>query len=611
MIPSPTPLPFSVLLVGHRCSGKTTLGQTLSNRLSLPFHDLDDLIQEETGRTAADWVVHDEIGFRRLERTLLTRLASGPPMLIASGGGLEAWPHGLLVLWIDREDWDRDALRLRQRLRPDWTPEREIAWMRDTREPRYVRAHSHLLLPCGISVEEATDFLAARLESFVSLHHTFQLRRSWLVPTRLDDLPRAASDVALLNAAGVELRSDLPLASASVSVPTLASLRTPDPDFLARHSSALAFDLDLRFLDQAHLQDLSPRRLILSLHDAVSVPEGLRRLAEARHAIAERWPSWAPWIESKLAPVAFSWSTLLADLDAAREYRAQFGPLSLLFQGARARWLRLLPGDDPSPSSYLALGTEAWDNGPPVLDQVLTALPPAPTHALYGLIGDPVEGSPGDWWHSLYGRRHGHPYRYLKIPVSRQELPEALPVLHGLGFHGLSVTSPLKQLVPAAHGVRASSLHAGNTLCRLEEGWELRDSDSAGMTAVLEDLARRGVTPGPVLLLGRGGVREAVERALRSLGWPPPVVLSARTQPDLLPHHVRLVINASGRAWTAKDFVLSCDVWVDLQYRHGSRHDDAVQVDAGWVFYRAQATLQARWWTVDENAGAEIGHQRG
>lgn len=607
MRPPPFPLPFGVLFVGHRCSGKTTLGRTLSHHLPLPFCDLDDRIEEETGRSAADWVATDEVRFRQLERDLLARLSTGPPTLIASGAGLDTWPPGLLVLWIDREDWDRDAGRLRRRLRPDWELEREIAWMRETREPRYARAHSRLLLPRGISVPEAAELLAARLEALVTLHHTSALQRTWLVPTRAEDLSRAESDVTLLRLAGLEIRSDLPLAAARVSVPSLASLRTADPDFLPRHASALAFDLDDRVIDQACLQDLAPRRLILSLHDAVTVTEGLQRLAAARQVIADRWPAWTPWIEGKLAPTTFSWSTLHADLETARQDRVQFGPLSLLFQGARARWLRLLPGEESRPSSYLALGTEAEDDGPPVLDQLLPALSSIRSDSLCALIGDPVEGSPGDWWHSLYARAQGRQRRYLKIPVSRQELHEALPVLHALGFHGLSVTSPLKELVATAPGVRASSLTAGNTLLRLDEGWELRDSDSAGMEAVLEGLTRRGIRPGPVLLLGRGGVREAVERALRRRGWPPPLVLSFRNLPGSLPSHVRLVINASGRAWTTEDPSLSCDVWVDLQYRTGSRHDEVVMEEGGWVFYRAQAELQARWWDAAEHGSAEIG----
>ena len=64
----------SFLLIGHRASGKSTLGQALAKRFRLPFTDLDAVIEAAEGASAAELVAKDEAAFRLLETDALAGL---------------------------------------------------------------------------------------------------------------------------------------------------------------------------------------------------------------------------------------------------------------------------------------------------------------------------------------------------------------------------------------------------------------------------------------------------------------------------------------------------------------------------------------------------------
>lgn len=103
------------------CSGKTTLGQALAKRLSMPFYDLDEAVEREAGMSVADiFATRGESSFRNLEAEALTRLASEPDAVIACGGGTpcrqEAWQAiracGGYAVWLKPADTDRLMRRL-------------------------------------------------------------------------------------------------------------------------------------------------------------------------------------------------------------------------------------------------------------------------------------------------------------------------------------------------------------------------------------------------------------------------------------------------------------------------------------------------------------------
>ena len=86
--------PAVVALLGVRGAGKTTIGRRLGRRLSIPFQELDALVEQEAGLTLREiFDLHGEAYYRRVERRALARfLDAHPPgtpgAVLAVGGGL-------------------------------------------------------------------------------------------------------------------------------------------------------------------------------------------------------------------------------------------------------------------------------------------------------------------------------------------------------------------------------------------------------------------------------------------------------------------------------------------------------------------------------------------
>lgn len=214
------------------------------------------------------------------------------------------------------------------------------------------------------------------------------------------------------------------------------------------------------------------------------------------------------------------------------------------------------------------------------------------------MIGDPVDKSPGPIWHRAFSVEHGDgSLGYLRIPVRSGEVHDALQALYELGLIGLSVTSPHKRTVaesPLVHSLNGQA--TGNTLIRQEDGWELMDTDVVGMQAALRWLLDRGIEPGPVLVVGRGGVLDAVVRGLREAGWPSPEIRSTRDAWQASGSRWRLIVNATGRKVEEWGEEPESDAVLDLQYREiSSPRSDCVH-ESGWIFYEAQAKAQADVW---------------
>ncbi len=109
-----------IVLVGLPGSGKTAVGRCVAERLGRPFVDLDEAIEQKTGRSPAEHIARDgETAFRTVEQRTVARLADGGPSIIATGGGavidpLNRWAfaeHGSVV-WLD-VSIDRALARLR------------------------------------------------------------------------------------------------------------------------------------------------------------------------------------------------------------------------------------------------------------------------------------------------------------------------------------------------------------------------------------------------------------------------------------------------------------------------------------------------------------------
>lgn len=78
----------TVVLIGMMGAGKTAVGTALSRMLGAPFVDSDDEIERAANMSVAEIFKRDgEPFFRARESEVLSRLLSGTPCILSTGGG--------------------------------------------------------------------------------------------------------------------------------------------------------------------------------------------------------------------------------------------------------------------------------------------------------------------------------------------------------------------------------------------------------------------------------------------------------------------------------------------------------------------------------------------
>ena len=79
---------MNIVLIGFRCTGKTTVGEAMARRLGRCFIDADTYLQEREGKTIAQiFEAGGEPLFRQLEREVIAELAARDGLVLAAGGG--------------------------------------------------------------------------------------------------------------------------------------------------------------------------------------------------------------------------------------------------------------------------------------------------------------------------------------------------------------------------------------------------------------------------------------------------------------------------------------------------------------------------------------------
>ncbi|HOI55071.1 MAG TPA: shikimate kinase [Phycisphaerae bacterium] len=79
---------MNIVLTGYRCTGKTTVGRILSEKLGWPLVDTDALVQERAGKSidgivaAGGWEA-----FRDAESAVVRDVSAGSGQVISAGGG--------------------------------------------------------------------------------------------------------------------------------------------------------------------------------------------------------------------------------------------------------------------------------------------------------------------------------------------------------------------------------------------------------------------------------------------------------------------------------------------------------------------------------------------
>jgi shikimate kinase len=176
---------MNIILIGYRCTGKTSVGKKISERLRMPFYDTDELVKNHTGKTIREIV--EEKGwesFRKEEKSVVRGLSSLVDTIIAAGGGAvvdaenrDALKRNGLFLWltadvrtiVERMKKDRVAGEQRPPLSSDGL-ERETSEILQKRTPIYRQLADFTIDTSGKEIDaiadEACNLLARRIQRF-------------------------------------------------------------------------------------------------------------------------------------------------------------------------------------------------------------------------------------------------------------------------------------------------------------------------------------------------------------------------------------------------------------------------------------------------------------
>lgn len=137
----------NIVLIGMPGSGKTSVGQALSELLNRPLLDADAAFTELAGLSPAEYLPKfGETAFRNLECQVLAELGKHSGCIIASGGGCvlreenyAALHQNSIIFWIRR-----DISRLPREGRP-LSQRTDLQTMYETRKPHYARFADHII----------------------------------------------------------------------------------------------------------------------------------------------------------------------------------------------------------------------------------------------------------------------------------------------------------------------------------------------------------------------------------------------------------------------------------------------------------------------------------
>ncbi len=144
---------------------------------------------------------------------------------------------------------------------------------------------------------------------------------------------------------------------------------------------------------------------------------------------------------------------------------------------------------------------------------------------LAGVIGSPVAHSRSPLLHAYWLQRYGLPGFYVPMDVAHTDLQEAVRLLPRLGFVGVNVTIPHKELMLNLADLvtdRAALIGAANTLIFRPDGKVHADNtDGYGF---IENLRQHApywdARSGPAAIVGAGGAARAVVASLIEAGAP-------------------------------------------------------------------------------------------
>ena len=171
---------MNIFLIGYRCTGKTSVGSTLADRIGWGFFDTDTELVKEAGKSIKEIVASGgwEL-FRNMEQAVIKRVCSLDSRVVATGGGavlnvknVKRMKHSGIVVWLcasaetikDRIQKDRST----DDFRPALTQKGAIEEIQETlleRHSHYQKAMGFVIHTDNISVDVVCNSVIAELET--------------------------------------------------------------------------------------------------------------------------------------------------------------------------------------------------------------------------------------------------------------------------------------------------------------------------------------------------------------------------------------------------------------------------------------------------------------
>lgn len=150
----------NLVLIGFSCSGKTTVGRMLAQRLRLQFVDTDRLVEQQAGLTVPE--IFGQLGehaFRELERVAVAQVCADHFQVISTGGGAYVHEQNRAML-------RRGNLVVLLRVRPETVVHR----LRNSRGGR-----PRPLLDAPDPLQRVGELMADREEAYAQSHVSIEV----------------------------------------------------------------------------------------------------------------------------------------------------------------------------------------------------------------------------------------------------------------------------------------------------------------------------------------------------------------------------------------------------------------------------------------------------
>ncbi len=162
----------NIVLIGYRCSGKTSVGKMVAERLARSFLDTDTLIEDKARRSIEEIISRDGWEhFRDIEREVIREVSGLEGLVIATGGGVVTdeenvrnlkkngfvvWLRGEVEVLKSRMEKDDETGKKRPSLTGE-DPMKEIRKVLDVRNPLYGKACDLIIDTTRLTIQEVAE----------------------------------------------------------------------------------------------------------------------------------------------------------------------------------------------------------------------------------------------------------------------------------------------------------------------------------------------------------------------------------------------------------------------------------------------------------------------